>query len=492
MIIKIFLTFCLFLSLECGALTVGIPNSINSLSPLDATTAHNKYILHLVFDGLVTFDENNNIVSNLAKSWKKTNDSTVEFNLWENNKFSNGDDLVASDVVDSFKLLCSQKSNATQDFSAIKGCLEGKPSIRKTDKHKIEIKANSNLNVLLYQLASLRSIVFKKFNNDYIGTGPYKTSKINKKELVLDINIFYKKLNLTNRSISFVFFQNESQIFKALVANELDVSLVHISRVLNPKITKYYNIERDLLNITQTLFFNNVKKPFNNMELRRSLNHSIQEKSELLLKCLLKKSDISAEIGRGVVPRGLGGTISHLPRLKKTPDLKKMKLKEVQEVRLHQHIGRKNHCLEDNLKEIFREHNIDLVFKYHASYKTLFPIYLNGEFDLFIELLNYKNRDAYTILKHFVSKDNKENFAQLNDPSLDNILLSAIKASNPSQRYEYYRNAVESIDEKSYVVPLYYTNTWTYYKKCLKGFNREKSVNPFLDLIYINRDSCGK
>ena len=74
-----------------------------TLDPALATDIYSVSVLQQVFDGLVQFDRNLNIIPATAKSWKVSQDGlTYTFYLREGVKFHNGREATADDFIYSF------------------------------------------------------------------------------------------------------------------------------------------------------------------------------------------------------------------------------------------------------------------------------------------------------------------------------------------------------------------------------------------------------
>lgn len=104
------------LSLACAALglalqgpaaaqdlTVGLGIPITSLDPHFANNSPNKAVARHFFEALIAFDEKLELVPALATSWKRTGETTWEFELRRDVKYSDGTPLTAADVVASFE-----------------------------------------------------------------------------------------------------------------------------------------------------------------------------------------------------------------------------------------------------------------------------------------------------------------------------------------------------------------------------------------------------
>lgn len=74
----------------------------DSLNPFSCETLNNQVLGELVFDSLFTLDENFEVQPNIATDYKYIDEKTITVNLNSTTKFSNGKDLTAESVVNSF------------------------------------------------------------------------------------------------------------------------------------------------------------------------------------------------------------------------------------------------------------------------------------------------------------------------------------------------------------------------------------------------------
>ena len=80
-------------------LSYPIPNNPTKLDPAAVEDGDTIEVLHQVFEGLVMYDENNELVGNLAESWEVSEDGlTYTIKLKPGVKFHNGRDMTAEDV----------------------------------------------------------------------------------------------------------------------------------------------------------------------------------------------------------------------------------------------------------------------------------------------------------------------------------------------------------------------------------------------------------
>ena len=84
-------------------LTIGLSVPITSLDPHFANNSPNKAVARHFFQALAQFDEKLDVVPALATSWRRIGDTTWEFQLRPNVKFSDGTPFTATDVIASFE-----------------------------------------------------------------------------------------------------------------------------------------------------------------------------------------------------------------------------------------------------------------------------------------------------------------------------------------------------------------------------------------------------
>ncbi|MEA2728685.1 MAG: peptide/nickel transport system substrate-binding protein [Acetobacteraceae bacterium] len=96
-----------------AVLRIGISTSLNTLDPM-LTTLGDEYIYdNIVFNGLTRMREDLSIEPDLAESWSSTEDlKRWTFRLRHGVKFHNGQEMVAEDVVASFRRLLDPASGA--------------------------------------------------------------------------------------------------------------------------------------------------------------------------------------------------------------------------------------------------------------------------------------------------------------------------------------------------------------------------------------------
>src|SRR5690554_4896966 len=87
-----------------------------TLDPQMATDVPSSNVSTNIYDTLVTFDENMNIVGSLAEEFKQVDDTTWEFKLRSGVKFHDGSDLTADDVVATFNRVLDPNVGSPRAF----------------------------------------------------------------------------------------------------------------------------------------------------------------------------------------------------------------------------------------------------------------------------------------------------------------------------------------------------------------------------------------
>lgn len=204
---------------------IGQPRFIN---PVYANSDVDRDLVQLIFSGLMKYDENLNIVPDLAERYEIEEEGRVyKFYLKENLVWQDKTPLTADDIVFTIRTIQNPdfKSPLQANWVGIEvekiNELEIKFTLRKPYGAFIE---NSILGILpkhIWQSASSENFAFEPFNLEPIGSGPYKLKKIKQngsnqiKSLILIQNSLYHAKKPYISKIEFLFFANEEELIKA-------------------------------------------------------------------------------------------------------------------------------------------------------------------------------------------------------------------------------------------------------------------------------------
>lgn len=157
-------------------IVVALKADAKTLDPQRTIDTTSNKTIKLIFNGLVTFDKDLNIIPCLAERWEKVDDLNTVFYLKKGVKFHNGDELKAEDV--KFTLDRARVSN--QSSYLFKPISE----VSVIDDYTVKVTTEKPFGPLLTNLAQTQaSIVSKRavqevgeenFFKSPVGTGQYK------------------------------------------------------------------------------------------------------------------------------------------------------------------------------------------------------------------------------------------------------------------------------------------------------------------------------
>ncbi|MEI4263757.1 ABC transporter substrate-binding protein [Roseovarius sp. D0-M9] len=170
----------------CGTLRAGITgyNVINTLDPAQMTLIPEAYVVWGVFNCLLKFDEDMNIVPDLAESYESVSPTLLRFKLREGVKFHDGEPMTSADVKFTLERL-KDDTTASPHQSKFAPISE----IRTPDDLTVEIETSEPFAPMLSYLTNTRTgsqivpmHLLKDgtpddFGTNPVGTGPFKLAE---------------------------------------------------------------------------------------------------------------------------------------------------------------------------------------------------------------------------------------------------------------------------------------------------------------------------
>ena len=98
---------------------VVVPADPGSLDPHDSVTQNKHQSTRQIYETLVVYDDDGNLIPWLAESWEYADDCTINFKLREGVKFHNGDELKASDVIFTLNRLVKDNTVAAMQVNKV-------------------------------------------------------------------------------------------------------------------------------------------------------------------------------------------------------------------------------------------------------------------------------------------------------------------------------------------------------------------------------------
>ena len=255
------------------------------LNPVLASDSASADINNLVFNGLVKYDKNINIVGDLAESWNVSGDGkTIVFNLRKHIRWHDGKPFTAEDVEFTYQKLIDPKVKTpySSDFELVK-----KFEIINPYKIKITYKEPFSPGLISWGMGIIPKHIFQTgdfnthpSNRKPIGTGPYKFVEWKTDEkIVLEANPDYfegpPKISkyiyriIPDQSVQFLELRNETIDSMGLTPDQFNAY---------PSFFTNYNKFRYPSFGYAYLGYNLLNPLFKEKEIRQAIAHSINKK----------------------------------------------------------------------------------------------------------------------------------------------------------------------------------------------------------------------
>lgn len=280
-----------FQSVWLIASTLHLSTSSNParLNPLIATDSASSSIAGFLFNSLVKYDESGqNIVGDLAESYRFITPTLIEFRLRRGVTWHDGKPLTAKDVAYTYELIRSPKviTPYASDFRVVK-------SVSVIDEHTLRVAYEKPYFKALeiwmmgivprHVLENESDVMGSRFNTAPVGTGPYILKKLEfSKQIVLEANPRYFEHPPKIDRIVFHVIADPMTRFLMLKSNQIDVSSLEpmqYERQLEGSFhTRFKTLELPSRSYTY-LGFNLRLKKFQDPRVREALSLAIDRQS---------------------------------------------------------------------------------------------------------------------------------------------------------------------------------------------------------------------
>ncbi|HEY1942309.1 MAG TPA: ABC transporter substrate-binding protein [Roseiarcus sp.] len=259
----------------------GKPAEITGFDVHVAGTVTDWEMYEMVYETLLTTDENLKLQPGLATSWEQTSPTSYVFKLRPDAKFSNGRAVTAEDVAGSLQRIEDPKT--VSYWSAQLGTIS---KIETPDEHtvKVELKtphpaflaALAHISAAIIPIKELKAGTFDP-TKDFLGSGPFMAKSHKQDEswsLVRNPNYWGKNLPVADR-LEAPIIPDDSARMAALRDGRIDfttfenpdiahtLSTIPNISVLPQKTTNYFRIDVNALN---------AKSPFHDKRVRQAMN----------------------------------------------------------------------------------------------------------------------------------------------------------------------------------------------------------------------------
>jgi oligopeptide transport system substrate-binding protein len=296
-----------------------------TLDPAVFTDIYAMNVAENIFDGLVEFDKNLNVVPAIAKLWKVSRDHrSYTFRLRKGVKFHNGREVTADDFVFSFSRILSPgiQSPVAPLFLDILGAKAFREGTSKTvagltavDPYTLKIELEEPFAPFLSILAMINAKVVPKeaigphFGKHPVGTGPFIFSGWDPGDkIVLAANDSYFGGRPYLDSLRFRIYQNIEweKVFADFENGLLEQSIIPSNKydlvTTDVRYKERYNLmSKPLLNLVY-LGMNTTVDPFRDRRVRQAIYYAVDRQK--ITQEITKRGSVAA---KGVLPPGIAG-----------------------------------------------------------------------------------------------------------------------------------------------------------------------------------------
>lgn len=465
-----------------------------SLDPALAQGTHESWILENVFEGLMTFDENGELVEGMAESYELSEDElTYTFTLRDGITWSNGDPVTAEDFEFTWKRALDPELGA--NYANILYYIEGGEAyntgegsrddvaVKAVDEKTLEVTLERPTAYFLELTAFYtyfpvnKKVVeenpdWAKKPETHVSNGPFKlvTWDHNAKIILEKSESYYNADKIKLDGIDLDIIEDQNTAWQKYEGGEYDI-LVDIPTSVVAEL-QAQNDERLEIGAQIGTYYYNINpehKPFNNVKVRKALNLALDR--ETIVKDITQGGQIAAE---GVVPYGLedengkefrdgvGNLIEYNPEEAKT--LLEEGLKE--EGMTVEEFNSKNFVLLYNTSESHKkiaqaaqemwrsELGIEIDLE-NVEFQVKLDREQAGDYDISRAGWIGDFMDPMTMLELWWSQSSF-NDVKYNNPEYDALLDEAKSTVDQSVRMEAMRKAEKMLAEDMPVIPVYF------------------------------------
>jgi peptide/nickel transport system substrate-binding protein len=472
-----------------GTLIYGSMWEPSALNPIVAPDVVTKWILEMIFDGLVAINDKMEIIPELATSWDISPDGTVyTFKLRKDVKWHDGQDLTANDVKFTYDTIIDPnqpKTLAKTDYALVDKIEVIDPQ---TVKFTLKSANASFLSKLAVGIAPKHLLAGQEaasaaFNRKPIGTGPFRVEEWatgQKVVLVANPNYFRGRPKLDK--LIWQITPDSNVLTVQMLNGEVDGG-----QIINPKDLAKFKEKTNLkvyesIGANTYIGFNNEKEPFSDKRVRQALNYGLDKKA--ILDKILEGQGIwsTSEI--------LANTWAYNPNVNKYEyDAAKAKAlldeagwkmgasglcekdgKPLKFVMLTNSGDKLREEIALFARQQWKELGVEVEIQFLELNTFINDRVLKSNFEC-IFLASSVNVDPDFLSRRWSSAALKtgHNFLRWGNPEVDKLLAQGITVTKQDERKKIYDEIQRIIADESPTVPIYYPKTLWAFKTTVKG-----------------------
>jgi peptide/nickel transport system substrate-binding protein/oligopeptide transport system substrate-binding protein len=294
-----------------------------TLDPAFLTDVYATSVAQQVFNGLVQFDANLNVVPSIAQSWEASRDGLVwTFYLRQGVKFHHGREVHAEDFVYTFLRILDPRTASPRAwlFERVQGAekfrageAESVEGLHALDAYTLQITLSQPYAPFINLLGMAQAQVLPReevqrlgaaFGRQPIGTGPFRfVSWVAGEEITLEANEAYYEGRPFLDRLHYRIMPNHQGILAEFEKGTLeDVDLTGQEDTPLSRDPRFHFVRKPLL-ATVFLWLDTRHSPLNNPQVRQAINYAINR--EAISSIIRQNRHVQA---RGILPLGMPGS----------------------------------------------------------------------------------------------------------------------------------------------------------------------------------------
>ena len=281
-------------------LIVGSPEMSGNFLPVYYITAYDAQVTALIFEGLLSLDDNGEFIPHLAEEMPHiSKDGTIyTVKIKKGIKFHSGKELTADDIVFTYRLLADPSydgrfTSAVQEMIGYEEYSQGKikdfKGVEKLDTYTVRFnfkeRLYSNIASISYAIMDSEFYAFpqgdispvKDKMTELVGTGPYKIKAYVPKqytELALNEEYWGQKPKITNIIIKTI---SETTGVQELVRGSIDIlpNVIEPEKLITANQTGYIDRNQYLRHGYGYLMLNSSASPTSEKKVRQALLYGL-------------------------------------------------------------------------------------------------------------------------------------------------------------------------------------------------------------------------
>jgi oligopeptide transport system substrate-binding protein len=486
-----------------------------TFDPASARDIYSITIIQQLFDGLIQFDQNLNVIPAIAKSWKISPDGlTYTFYLREDVKFHNGRGIVAEDVVYSFTRMADPKNKSPAGHLLEKvlgfhqfqeGRTNDLKGLKSVDKHTFEIRLSDPFYPFISVLGTFHFKVVPKeeiekpgsvFAKHPIGSGPFKfVSMKEREEIILESNHDYFEGRPSVDKIIFKIFHGapRENILKEFKEGGLEESFLPPEEIEDVVREKRYLFFRKPLLSLRFYGLNPLSKPLDSKKLRKAINFAIDKK---FIVSQIHRDQF--HLATGILPPGMPG---YDPMRNPYPFRQDQASKLLSEAGYRKGQSRPSleiwssttsEAAQKELNEVqsqLGKVGVPTTLHFETNWPNFESMLRSNKAPMFVLALYADFPDPDSLLYNLFHSKSKNNLLAYNRPEVDQLLDQARTERDYLKRMEMYRKIEGMILDDAPIVPMINHLFQMVYQPYVKGIEVNALGGPYIPMkkMWLNK-----